>query len=517
MFSVITPVYDPPVDVLADTIASVQAQTFTDWEWILVDDASPDPAVLRVLRDAAASDARIRVVERNVNGHIVAASNDGIAEAQGEFLALLDHDDLLTEDALAAMASAIEKHPDADYLYSDEDKVAADGTFYDEFDKPDWSPERLRGQMYTSHLSVLRTSLVREVGGFREGFEGSQDHDLVLRVTERARRVVHVPEVLYHWRVVEGSTAGDENAKPYTWEAGRRAVQSHVDRVGIPADVELGPVPGTYRLDRRAVPGGMVSVVIPTRGSDGIIWGERRTFVVEAVRSLIEQAGPVDLEIVVVHDAPTPPQVLDQLRELAGERLVLVPYDKPFNYSEKCNIGVLASHGGIVMLLNDDIEIVTPGFVQMLVAPLYEPGVGMTGARLLFTDNTLQHAGVVYRRGDPGHVYYGEPDESYGTASALLLNREVTALTGACLAMQRRTFDEVGGLCEALPANFNDVDLSLKVASRGLRLLWLAGARAYHFESKTREAVVHAWEHLHLKGRWASEDVDRYMPNERAV
>ncbi len=322
-FSIVTPVYNPPVDVLRLTIESVRAQTFEDWELILVDDASPDDAVRDVLRSAAAEDDRVKVVERPTNGHIVVASNDGIATARGEFLALLDHDDVLVECALEEMRTAIERAPDVDYLYSDEDKVDEDGRFYDEFRKPPWSPERLRGQMYTSHLSVLRTSLVREVGGFREGYDGSQDHDLVLRVTERAARIVHVPKVLYHWRAVEGSAAQDPEAKPYAWLAGQRAVQDHVDRLGIPAVVELGPVPGTYHLTRSIDPSLRLSVVIPTRGGEGLVWGERRVFVVEAVRSVLERGGHDNVEIVVVYDTDTPDAVLEDLRDLAGDKLKL--------------------------------------------------------------------------------------------------------------------------------------------------------------------------------------------------
>ena len=200
-FSVVTPVYNTPIDVLDATIESVVQQTFEDWELILVDDASTDLCVRETLRAAAAADRRIRVILRETNGHIVAASNDGIDAARAPYIGLLDHDDLLVPHALDRMREAIDFAPNADYFYSDEDKVDEDGRYYDEFRKPVWSPERLRGQMYTCHFSVLRTSLVREVGGFHEGFDGSQDHDLVLRVTERARRVVHVPEVLYHWRV----------------------------------------------------------------------------------------------------------------------------------------------------------------------------------------------------------------------------------------------------------------------------------------------------------------------------
>jgi len=515
-FSIVTPVYDPPADVFEDMIDSVRAQTFVDWELILVDDCSPSEHVVRIARDASAADPRIRLIERSENGHIVKASNDGIAVARGEFIALLDHDDLLVADALETMDAAIRANPAVDYLYSDEDKIGPDGEFYDHFMKPDWSPERLRGQMYTSHLSVLRTSLVREVGGFHDGFGGSQDHDLVLRVTERARQVVHVPEVLYHWRAVAGSTAADPDAKPYAWYAGRDAVQAHLDRSRIAGKVDLGPVPGTYTIERTGGPDGMVSVVIPTRGGAGIVWGERRVFVVEAVRSLLAHAGDVPLEIVVVYDTPTPPEVLAELRTLCanGPRLVLREYTKPFSYSEKCNVGVLAASGRWLLLLNDDIEIITPDFVRKLVAPLLEEGVGMTGARLLFSDGTIQHAGVVYRHGDPWHAYYGDLDSEYGIASALLINRECSGLTGACVAMARDLYLEVGGFTELLPANFNDLDMSLKVAATGRRLVWIAGARAYHFESKTRIPVVHAWEHQLIKDRWASGDRDRYLPAE---
>ena len=370
LFSVVTPVYNPSVQHLRATIASVRQQTCGDWEWILVDDASPDEQVREVLREAATEDARIRLIERETNGHIVAASNDGIAAARGEFIVLLDHDDLIVPRALAAMKRAIEDEPAADYLYSDENKVDEKGGYYAPFRKPPWSPERLRGQMYTSHLSVLRTSLVRQVGGFHQGFDGSQDHDLVLRVTERARRVVHVPKVLYHWRAVAGSAAADPDAKPYAWIAGQKAVQAHMDRIGQAATVHLGPVPGTYRLERELDPDVRVSVVIPTRGGDGLVWGERRSFVVEAVRSLLRNAGHDNLEIVVVHDTDTPYYVLDELREVGGARLTLVHYGKAFNFSEKCNLGVVKSYGDVVLLLNDDIEIASENFIPNLVAPL---------------------------------------------------------------------------------------------------------------------------------------------------
>ncbi|MXG89800.1 glycosyltransferase family 2 protein [Nocardioides flavescens] len=511
-FSIVTPVYQPPTDVLRSMIESVRAQTFQDWELILVDDASPDPQVLATLRGAAASDPRITVVARPENGHIVAASNDGVRAASGEFIVLVDHDDLITPRALQLMHAAIQAEPEADYLYSDEDKIDVNGRRYDTFRKPDWSPERLRGQMYTSHLSVYRTELVRDVGGFRDGYDGSQDHDLALRVSERARRVVHVPEVLYHWRVVQGSAAGDSEAKPYAWLAGQRAVQDQLDRLGIEGTVHRGQVPGTYVVQRRLDPSVRVSVIIPTRGSGGLVWGRRRVFVVEAVRSLLARGGHDNLEIVVVHDTATPLTVLEELEALGAADLRLVPYDQPFNFSEKCNLGVTASYGDVVVLLNDDIEIESDDFLAQLCGPLAESDVGMTGTRLLFADTTVQHAGLVLDRRDMVHAFAGRRNDDPGPFAALLVNRETSGLTAACVALRRETFERVGGFSERLPANFNDVDLSLKIGNEGLRQVWVANAVAFHFESQTRVPVVHDWERDLVLQRWHLPEQDRYLP-----
>lgn len=512
LFSVITPVYEPPLDVLREMIDSVLGQSEPDLELVLVDDVSPSEAVRTVLREAAARDPRVRVVERETNGRIVAASNDAIAAATGDFLVLVDHDDLLTTDALAVMRAAIEEHPEADYLYSDEDKVDAEGHFYDEFRKPVWSPERLRSHMYTGHLSVMRASLVREVGGFRDGYDGSQDHDLALRVGERARLVQHVPHVLYHWRVVPGSTAGSTDAKPYAWEAGRKAVDDHLHRMGLDADADFGRWPGTYRVVRRPDPATTVSIVIPTRGSRGFVWGEERVFVVEAVRSVLAKARHPHLEIVVVHDTPTPQAVLDELRELAGERLVLVEFDRPFNFSAKCNLGFLHATGDVVVMLNDDIEVRTDGFLAPLIAPLVEEDVAAVGARLTFEDGTLQHGGHVYYDGHVRHVALGTRPDAPGPFAALTVAREASGLTAACVAVRREVYEEVGGFPEQLPVNFNDVDFSLKLRTTGRRLVWLPDVELYHFESRTREPVVQDWEYTWLRRRWDVSGDDAYLP-----
>jgi O-antigen biosynthesis protein len=495
----------------------VLAQDFDDWEMVLVDDFSPSAAVPTVIAQYAQGDARIRLIERDTNGHIVAASNDGVDAATGEFIALLDHDDLLAPTALSRVASEIERYDDVDYVYTDEDKVGEDGGFYGTFHKPAWSPERLRGQMYTSHLSVLRTELVREVGGFRKGFEGSQDHDLVLRVTERARRILHVPEVLYHWRAVEGSTAVDIEAKPYANDAGLRAVQEHLDRVGVRATAMAGGESGRYEVRRELDPDIRVSLVVPTMGQAAVIHGESRVLVVEAVRSALARTDHADVEVVVVHDAPTPAHVLHQLEEVAGGRLVLVPFDAPFNFSTKMNLGVSHASGDRVVFLNDDVEAISQGWLEQLVAPLDEPDVGLTGSKLFYADQTVQHAGHAYFNAGYHHPFRFRTRDEAGPFGELLVSREVTGVTAACAAMRRDDYFEIGGFTETLPGNFNDVDLCYKVARAGLRTLFIANSELFHYESQTRVAKVAEWERLAVVGRWGTPTEDAYLRSELAM
>ena len=515
LFSIVTPVYNTPLEVLQETIESVINQSYSDWEWILVDDLSPNPEVRLLLRAAAERDPRLKVIERATNGHIVAASNTGLAAAQGEFIVLLDHDDLLTSDALEVMAAHIAANPYADYLYSDEDKLDDAGSYIETFRKPDWSPERFRNQMYTCHLSVLRRSLVNAVGGFHQGFDGSQDHDLVLRVTEKARQIEHVRQVLYHWRIIPGSAAGDIEAKPYAWYAGQRAVQAHLERMGISASAELGPSQGNIKVVRDPLPTELaVSVIIPTRGSRGTVWGEDRVFVVEAVRSILAKGGHANLEIIVVYDTGTPPEALSQLKLIAGEKLKLVNYDREFNFSEKCNLGVEYATSNYLILLNDDTEISGENFVGKLVAPLLEPGVGITGPRLLHSDSTIQQAGITI---DPHHGYVhafsGLLDTDLGPFGELISDREVLAVTGACLAVKKCTYEQVGGMTSELPNNYNDVDLCNKIRQLGLRVLWVWDARVFHFESKTREPNVQNWEKEYIASRWRALVLDPYCPS----
>ena len=270
-FSIVTPVFNPPAAALEACIASVLGQTLDQWEWCLADDGSTDAQVHTLLADLE-RDPRVHVMRRESNGGIVAASNSAASLAQGDFICLLDHDDVLVDTALESMSHAIFLNPHADYLYSDEDKVDRHDNLYDRFWKPGWSPERLRGQNYCSHLSVIRRSLFEDLGGFRSGFEGSQDYDLVLRVTERCREIVHVPEVLYHWRAIEGSTAADFDAKPIAFDSARKALNEHALRVGINGTAEQ-TASGYYRVKRHLSRTPLVSLILPTRGSSKTVWG----------------------------------------------------------------------------------------------------------------------------------------------------------------------------------------------------------------------------------------------------
>lgn len=518
LFSIVTPVYNTPLYALVEMIHSVTSQAWRNWELILVDDLSPDPAVREQLRLATEADPRIRYIQRFENGSISAASNDGIAVAQGEFMALLDHDDLLAHGALAKIAAVLQANPDIDYLYTNEDKIDDEGNRFETFLKPDWSPERLRSQMYCGHLSVLRLALVREVGGFDSSFDGSQDHDLVLRVTEVARRVYHLPEVLYHWRAIPGSTAASSDAKPYTWDAGRRAVEAHVRRIGLDATVGFGAWTGTYAVHRRLDPALMVSVIIPTRGGRGRVGGIERVWVVEAVRSVLAKTNHARLEFVIVADSVTPESVMAELRSLLGDRLVHVEYNREFNFSEKCNLGVLASSGDIVVLLNDDVQVIADDFIEELCGPLSEADVGMTGAYLVYEGGAVQHAGHRYSERGFKHAFHDHRFGDTGPFCALLVDREVSGLTAACVALRRGVYLEVGGLAEGLPANFNDVDFSLKLRALGYRLVWLARVQLFHFESKTRVPVVHQWEIDFIRNRWGVPERDEFsheVPSER--
>ena len=507
-FSIITPVYNPPIWALKACIDSVLNQSFTDWEWCIADDCSPNPEVRQVLQKLAKKDKRVRLDFRSENGGIVEASNSAIKMARGEFIALLDHDDSLTLDALSVVSQAVLDNPMVDYLYSDEDKIDKQGVLFDEFRKPSFSPERLRGQNYCCHFSIFRRSLITQIGAFRSGFDGSQDYDLILRATEAAREVVHITEVLYHWRVVEGSTAGSLEAKPYTVDSARKAVEEHCVRVGISAEVQ-SIQNGYLHVKRRLSSQPRVSIVMPTRGDRKRVWGIDTCLAAKSIRSIFDRSSYGNYEIVLVHD--TVDELDPEIKSLTSDdRLSVLWYSKPFDFSEKCNLGVIHSTGDIVILLNDDTEVMSRDWIETLIGFLEDEDVAMVGPMTILEDGRIQSAG---HSNNPSihNLAGGEPVGSPGQFGERLISREISGITGACAAISRDRYLELGGFSTTFPHSFNDVDFSFKALERGYRIIWTPLAKIWHFESLTRNPIVREEEFHLLLRRWGRYfGVDRF-------
>jgi O-antigen biosynthesis protein len=498
-FSILTPVFNPRLSDFEACARSVLEQTFADWEWILADDGSSDEALLSLLSDLA-TDPRITLSTLAQNAGISAATNAALEHATGEFVVFLDHDDELTIDALDVVASTIDAADRPDMLYSDEVKLADNGGLYDWFAKPDWSPERLRGHNYCNHLTVARTTLVKDLGGLRSEFDGAQDHDLVLRIGEQTKRVVHIPRVLYRWRATADSTASDPTAKPAATVAGCRAIREHLQRVGIDAEV-TAPNPGRYRSLRRLQRHPSVSIIIPTRGDTKRVGGRPIDLVVNAVESITSTSRYPGVEFVVVHDRETPEHILKRLSALVGPSLVLAEWQEPFHFSRQVNLGVVRSSGEIVVLLNDDTEVITPDWLETLVGFLEECDVGMVGPMLLLADGRIQSAGHHYSP-TPLHVGAGAAADDPGPHAMFTVAGERSGVTAACAALRRDVFFEVGGLSVCFPICYNDVDLGFKLIEAGYRIVWTPHARLHHFESLSRDPRPSMQEAEELADRW---------------
>lgn len=482
LISILLPIYQTPERWLRRCIESVLAQTYPRWQLCIVDDASPDPRVIDIAKEYAQADDRIHVMRRSENGHISEASNSALGLALGEYIALLDHDDELRPHALLEVAEAIRLHPDAGLLYSDEDKINAEGRRFDPYFKPDFDPNLLRSQNYICHFTTIRTELVREIGGFRKGFEGSQDHDLILRCIERLRptQIRHIPKVLYHWRAIPGSTALTRDAKDYASSAGARAVAEHLDRQHPGARVEELSH-GHYRVHwpLPAKPP-KVSLIIPTR--------DKVELLRKCVESILSRSTYPDYEIVVVDNQSVEPAALAYLESLEGrERVKVLRYDAPFNYSAINNWAVSRSDGQVIGLINNDIEVISPHWLEELVSQAIRPDVGAVGAILYYPNDTIQHAGVILGiHGIANHIYAGLPRGYPGHGGRARVAQCLSAVTGACMLVRRGVFDEMGGLDEQLKVAFNDIDFCLRLRAAGYRNIWTPFAELYHHESASR-------------------------------
>ncbi|WP_222565221.1 glycosyltransferase family 2 protein [Novilysobacter antarcticus] len=481
LVSILVPVYEPKERWLRKCLDSVLAQVYPNWELCIADDASPSRHVRRVLDEYAQRDPRIRVHIREHNGHISEATNSALDFAEGEYIALLDHDDELRPHSLLEMVKAINISPQWRLVYSDEDKIDGKGVRFSPYFKPDWNYELFLSQNCISHLGIYETALVREVGGFRKGFEGAQDWDLALRCVEKLRpdEIGHVPKVLYHWRAIAGSTALGVQQKDYAGSAGWRAVEEHLKRTGQRARIEINHS-GHLNVYRELPSPPRVSLIIPTR--------DKVELLRMCVQSILDKTNYPDYEIIIVDNQSQEAATFDYFRELGSEsRVRVLHYDAPFNYSKINNYAAKRATGSVIGLVNNDIEVITPDWMTIMVSQAIRPEIGAVGAMLYYPNDTIQHAGVVLGMGSvAGHAYTGLPAGTNGQCGRALLAQEMSAVTAACLLVRKEVFDEVGGLDETLTIAFNDVDFCVKVLAAGYRNLWTPYATLYHHESASR-------------------------------
>ena len=482
VISLITPVYNTPEKYLRAAIESVMSQIYPHWELCLADDASTAPHIRKVLDEYGLRDSRVKIIYREKNGHISAASNSALTLATGEFVALLDHDDALTPDALFWVVKELNDHPDAALIYSDEDKLDLDGVRTTPYFKCDWNYDLFLSHNLITHLGVYRADVVKDLGGFREGFDGAQDYDLALRFIEQidASQIRHIPRVLYHWRMLPGSTAIGAEQKDYAAERARLAIEEHLKRCHIAASVETIPDMATQRV-RYQLPAilPLVSIIIPTRNAQKLVR--------QCINSIRQKTTYSNFEIVLVDNGSDEKESVEYFSTLHNQGQVrLIKDPGPFNFSRINNDAVKVARGEYVVFLNNDIEVISPDWLSELVSQAQRPGIGAVGARLWYPNDTIQHAGVILVAGLAGHAHLGRMRGDHGYFGRASLIQAFSAVTGACLCIRKQLFEESGGFDESLAIAFNDVDFCLRLHDRGYRNLYTPYAELYHHESATR-------------------------------
>jgi GT2 family glycosyltransferase len=499
LISIVMPVYNTPEAFLREAIESVRTQLYPYWELCVCDDASPSPDVLRILEEEASKDSRIRWVRREKNGHICAATNDAIALATGEYVALMDHDDILPPHALYSVAVELMAHPETDMLFTDEDRIDDNGRRHSPYFKPGWNPELLLSQNFICHLGVYRRSLLNDIGGLREGFEGSQDYDLALRFSALAGndRVRHLPGILYHWRLTESQSTPSfsQSQIDRCANSARRAITEYLrnrnDFHGDGALVTPSPVLASWSRVRWPLPSDppKVSIIVPTR--------DRHELLAGCVEGVLNRTDYPNIELIIADNESIEPQTLALFEELKVDpRVRIFRCPGPFNYSAINNAAAREASGEILVLLNNDIDIIGGDWLSELASMAIRPEVGCVGAKLLYANDTVQHAGVVLGIGTfnsgpgvAGHFGTGEGRAEFGYFGQYVVPRDLCAVTAACLAVRRDVFEKMGGLDEKnLAVAFNDVDFCLRVYATGLHVIWTPHAELYHLESASRGA-----------------------------
>jgi len=499
LISVLLPVYNSPEHCLRRALDSVFAQIYPHWELCISDDCSTARHVPKVLEECVARDRRIKVVQRPRNGNISAATNSALELATGQYAALLDHDDELAAQALLRAAQAIVADRSVDMLYSDEDKLNLAGAHVDPFFKPEWSPEYFLSCMYTCHLGVYRTALLRELGGFRSEYDSAQDYDLVLRLMARTSRIRHIPEVLYHWRISPSSTALNYTAKPHAHLVARRALAQHLQAAGQAGTVEPGPAPGFHRVRRQIAGRPKVSVIIATACRSTLIRGAQKPFILNCVESIRSRSTYENREILVVHDKALPAGLEKQLAECGAAGIAC---GEDLNLPCRLNFGAEQAGGSFLLFLHDDVEATSPDWIECLLECLQDDGVGAAGGKLFFPDGRLQHVGLTVLGGSPKRLHHGAPGNTPGYFNSNIVQRNCTAVSGACLMTRAEIFRAAGEFSTAFPWNYYDADFCLKALKRGKRIVFTPYAQACHYEAASRPGPAPS-EIAEFQSRWA--------------
>lgn len=487
--SILVPTYNPEPEHLRECIESVIAQTYFNWELCIADDASPDASVVKTIKEYAALDPRIKLNARPENGHICAASNSALELATGDYVSLLDHDDILWPNALYEIVKTLNDYPETELIYTDEDKLELDGQTHSEpFFKPDWNPDFLRTCNYITHFATLKKGLMEDIGGFRPGTEGAQDWDVFLRATEATDKIFHIPKIVYSWRKSLTSTAMTADAKGYAYENQKKVMQNDIERRGYSGEARTTYYKGYWRIHYDIIDKPKISIIIPTK--------DRLEFIQECVSSIISNTKYPNYEIAIVDTGSSDTRVWDYYRSLQEEHehISVHEWKEDFNFAAVCNLGAEKATGDYYLFLNNDTKVITEDWLTGLLEHAQRERTGAVGCKLLFSDNTIQHAGIVLGmssektiQGVAGHVFSAWDDNSTDHIKVLFADsvRNYSAVTAACLMVQRDKFHQVKGFNPKFQIAFNDVDFCLKLQKAGYFNVYTPHVKLYHFESKS--------------------------------
>lgn len=517
--SIITPVYNPPLKYLILCLESVIKQSYQNWELCLADDCSTNPEIKKILNTYVKKDHRIKVIYRSHNGHISQASNSALKIATGEFIALLDHDDELAPQALYQIVKLLNVKPNADLIYSDEDKLEINGIHTEPSFKPDWSPEMFLSTNYLCHLTLIRKSLVNKINGFTKGLEGSQDYDLFLRITEITQNIFHIPDILYHWRKIPGSTAAVYSTKNYANQASIKSLKNHIQRTKTKATVINGIKQGTFRIIYQ-ISTPLISIIIPNK--------DNVNYLQKCIESIIQKSTYKNYEIIIIDTGSLNSKTFNYYQKLkSNSKIKLLNWDKEFNFSQVNNFAVKKSAGDYLLFLNNDTEIITPDWIESMLQLAQKKEIGAVGCKLIFKNDDIQHAGVFLGVGGiANHNFYRLPDkisQPFPLLNSKDMIRNFTAVTGACLLINKEKFLSADGFNTNFKIAYNDIDLCLRLNQLGYRNVYTPFTKLYHYQSvsisKNRDQSQFKKEQELMTTRWGNiiKNDPFYNPNLKEI